>query len=242
MPANRFEYGKLFEPVSGGKLIERKARRTLSFCLHKLGLAEIPLPVPVDRWIETAFGIRFGIVDLSHLGPRVLGASFLRDREILIAQSALQNEGRFRFTCAHELGHFILHEHVRDMFSDDEEPEVVFDDELEREADRFAASFLMPMNFFEREVLLIAKEIGADPGWCLTELMLPTEQSLRLWTNVFVPALSHRFAVSKTATLIRAHSLQLIGPDRRTLIPTRFLYDLIPKPAVATADAPASKR
>lgn len=230
MTARRFEYGKLFEPVSGGKLIERKARRTLSYCVHKLGLAEIPLPVPVDCWIETAFGIRFGITDLSHLGPRVLGASFLRDREILIAESALLNDGRYRFTCAHELAHFVLHEHVRDVFSDDEEPEIVFDDEIEREADRFAAAFLMPVNLFEREVLVIAKGIGSDPHWCLTELMTPSDQSLKLWQNIFVPALSRRFAVSKTATLIRAHGLELIGADPRTLIPTRLFYDLLPKP------------
>ncbi|MFN0135699.1 MAG: ImmA/IrrE family metallo-endopeptidase [Phycisphaerae bacterium] len=230
MPAKRYEYGKLFEPTSGGKLIERKARRTLSYCLHKLGLSEIPLPVPVDRWIETAFDIRFGITDLSHLGPRVLGASFLREREMLIAEHALSNEGRYRFTCAHELAHFVLHEHVRDQFTDDREPEIVFDDEIEREADRFAAAFLMPVNFFEHEVVLIAKEIGADPHGCLTELMMPSEQSMRLWQNIFVPALSRRFAVSKTATLIRAHSLQLIGPDPRTLLPMRHFYDLLPKP------------
>lgn len=231
MASKRYEYGKLFEPASGGKLIERKARRALSYCVHKLGLAEIPLPVPVDRWIEAAFDIRFGITDLSHIGPRVLGASFLRDREILIAESALLNNGRYRFTCAHELAHFVLHEHVRDQFRDDEEPEIVFDDEIEREADRFAAAFLMPVNLFEREVLLIARGIGADPHWCLTELMTPSDQSLKLWREIFVPALSRRFAVSKTATLIRAHSLELIGADPRRLIPARFFYDLLPKPA-----------
>lgn len=230
MPARRYEYGKLFEPASGGKLIERKARRTLSYCLHKLGLAEAPMPIPVDRWIETAFAIRFGIADLSHIGPRVLGASFLREREILIAEAALSNEGRYRFTCAHELAHFVLHEHVRDQFSDDDDPEIVFDDAIEREADRFAAAFLMPVNLFEREVVLIAQGIGAEPHWCLTELMMPTEQSMRLWRNIFVPALSRCFGVSKTAALIRALSLQLIGDDPRTLIPTRLFYDLLPKP------------
>lgn len=228
----RYEYGKLFEPASGGKLIERKARRALSYCLHKLSLSEIPLPIPVDRWIETAFNIRFGIGDLSHIGPRALGASFLRHREIVIAESALLNEGRFRFTCAHELAHFVLHERIRDLFSDNEEPEIVLDDDIEREADRFAAAFLMPVNLFEREVVLTAQDIGADPHWCLTELMTPSDESTKLWQTIFVPAISRRFAVSKTATLIRAHSLQLIGPNPRTLIPSRIFYDMLPKPVV----------
>ncbi|MFO0838373.1 MAG: ImmA/IrrE family metallo-endopeptidase [Phycisphaerae bacterium] len=238
MAARRYEYGKLFEPASGGKLIERKARRSLSYCIHKLGFSEVPLPIPVDRWIETAFGIRFGIADLSHIGRRVLGASFLRDREILISENALSNEGRYRFTCAHELAHFVLHEHVRDQFCDEEEPEIVFDDEIEREADRFAAAFLMPVNLFEREVVLIARDIGADPHWCLTELMLASDESIKLWQNIFVPALSRRFGVSKTAALIRAHGLQLIGDDPRTLIPTRLFYDLLPKPVSTVAPRP----
>ena len=164
MAGRQYEYGKLFQPSSGGMLIERKARRSLSHCLHKLGLSEVPLPVPVDRWIETAFDIRFGIADLSHIGPRVLGASFLRDREILVSEQALLNEGRYRFTCAHELAHFVLHMHVRDRF------------------------------------------------------------------------------VSKTATLIRAHSLQLIGAEPRTLIPSRLFYDLMPKPAPSVATPPAGGR
>lgn len=242
MAGRRYEYGKLFEPASGGKLIERKARRALAYCVHKLGLDEVPLPVPVDRWIESAFNIRFGIADLSHIGPRVLGASYLRDREILISENALFNEGRYRFTCAHELAHFLLHEHIRDQFSDYEEPEIVFDDELEREADRFAAAFLMPVNLFEQEVIAIARGVGAEPGECLSELMMPTTGSLKLWKIIFMPALSRRFAVSKTATLIRAHSLQLIGDDPRTLIPTRHFYDLIPKtmpPVVAPENGSA---
>ncbi len=230
MAGRRYEYGKLFEPASGGKLIERKARRSLAYCVRKLGLRETPLPIPVDRWIETAFNIRFGIADLSHIGPRVLGAAYLRDREILISENALFNEGRYRFTCAHELAHFVLHEHIRDQFNDYDEPEIIFDDELEREADRFAAAFLMPVNLFEREVVAIAQGVGADPQECLTELMMPTNGSFKLWQNIFVPAISRRFAVSKTAALIRAHSLQLIGNDPRTLIPTRHFHDLIPKP------------
>lgn len=238
MSARRYEYGKLFQPASGGKLIERKARRALSFCMHKLGLTGIPLPVPVDRWIEAAYGIRFGISDLSHIGPRVLGASFLRDREILISERALLHEGRYRFTCAHELAHFVLHMHVRDRFCDDDEPEIVFDDEIERQADRFAAAFLLPVNLFEHEVVRIAQGIGADPRECLIELLMPSDGSFRLWQNIFVPALSRTFGVSKMAVLIRAHSLQLNGPDARTLIPSRHFYDLIPRSLTAAAPDP----
>ncbi|MBK8915387.1 MAG: hypothetical protein IPM64_12450 [Phycisphaerales bacterium] len=126
--------------------------------------------------------------------------------------------------------------------SDDDEPEIVFDDEIERQADRFAAAFLLPANLFEREVILIARGIGADPHWCLTELMMASDQSLKMWQNIFVPALSHSFGVSKTATLIRAHSLQLAGGGRRTLIPSRLFYDLMPKPTPSVATPPSGGR
>lgn len=243
MASRAYEYGKLFEPQTGLKLVERKARRALSYCLHKLRIDEIPLPIPIDQWIETAFGIRFGVADLSHLGPRVLGASFLRDREILVSDAALANEGRFHFTCAHELAHFVLHEKVRDQFEDYDEPETVLDDKLEREADRFAAAFLMPVNLLEREIVLFAKELGAEPRWCLTELMTPTDQSESLWKNVFVPALMRRFGVSKTAALIRCYGLRLKGPDQRTLLPMRFFYEMLPTPpAVVQATTPARKQ
>jgi len=230
MPRRAYEYGKVFEPQNGLKLVERKARRALSYCVHRLRLPDIPLPIPVDQWIETAFGLQFGVADLSYLGPRVLGASFLRDGEILVSDRSLANEGRFRFTCAHELAHHVLHAKVRDHFEDYDEPETVMDDELEREADRFAAAFLMPVHLLEQVIVMIAKDLSAEPGAYLTVLMTPAGQSESLWKDLVVPALMRRFGVSKTAVLIRCHGLRLKGPDQRTLLPTRFFYDLLPIP------------
>ncbi len=76
------------------------------------------MPIPAESWIEGPLGIRFGIEDLSQLGADVLGAAFLQNREMLISEALLAHEARFRFTCAHELGHFVLHGKLAVAFRD----------------------------------------------------------------------------------------------------------------------------
>jgi Zn-dependent peptidase ImmA (M78 family)/DNA-binding XRE family transcriptional regulator len=56
---------------------------------------------------------------------------------------------RWRFDLAHELGHFILHQYVTDKDLND--PEMF--DRIEREADLFAGSFLMPEESFRNSIV-----------------------------------------------------------------------------------------
>ena len=228
-----YEYGKLFEPANGLRLVEREAQRCLRYCRHRLGLDDVPVPIPVEDWIESALGIRFGVADLSHLGPNVLGATYIRDREILVSETVLSNEGRFRFTCAHELGHFRLHAKLRQAFREDAEPGSHDTDRIERQADRFAAAFLMPVPAFEREVVSICAAFDPKPGLVLSELMMPTAQSDALWKDFVLPALCRRFRVSQTAAAIRCYGLRLSGKDPRSLMPMRFFYEFLPTPAAA---------
>lgn len=231
-----FQYGKLFEPSSGLRIVERKARRCLAFCRHKLGLEKTPLPVPIEDWIERALDIRFGIEDLSHLGPKVLGAAFIEGREILISDKALGNEGRFRFTCAHELGHFVLHAKLAGVFQETVEPGFASSQRVERAADRFAAAFLMPIPQWERELVRIADEAKLDPQWCLSELMMPTQKSETLWASVVIPEVCRRFGVSRIAALIRARGLRLATDPQRPLLPARFYYAWASPTAIAGFD------
>lgn len=217
-----FEYGKLFEPSNGLRIVERKARRCLSYCRHKLGVRHVPLPVPIEEWIETALDIRFGVEDLSHLGPDVLGAAFIRGREILVSDRVSQHDGRCRFTCAHELGHFILHAKMREVFQDRQEPGLDMSRRVERHADRFAAAVLMPIPLFERELVRTLEAAQVEPSSGLSELMTPTSESERLWFALVVPELCRRFAVSRIAAAIRCRGLRLISDNRRALMPIRF--------------------
>lgn len=61
-----------------------------------------------------------------------------------------QSNARIRFDIAHELGHLIMHS---DIYSEDDIQKSVIKDKLEREADRFAAAFLLPQKTFSRDVI-----------------------------------------------------------------------------------------
>jgi len=152
---------KYFEPRRGRRQIDQRAWNCLERCRKKLGLETIPLPVPVEDWIEGPLGIQFGFSDLSHLGDDVLGAAFVTEREIQIDERVLEHEGRFRFTCAHELGHLMLHKNVRSVFQESLGLGL-FDsnDRYERQADRFAAAFLMPVPLLEQELMALCDEAG----------------------------------------------------------------------------------
>lgn len=228
--------GKMFEPQNGNVRAERRAWQCLEFCRRKLNLAELPLPVPVDLWIETALDIRFGVADLSHLGKDVLGAAFIREHEILINEAVFSNEGRFRFTCAHEIGHFMLHANVAAVFRDGALPNEETTDRLERQADRFAAAFLMPLDILEQELIRVCRESGLDAQHCLSEMMMPTSESFWLWNEVMLPAMMKRFGVSKTAAVLRCGTLRLATQPDRSFLPGRIRDQLLsPTPKAASS-------
>jgi Zn-dependent peptidase ImmA (M78 family) len=221
--------GNLFHPQPGNIRAERSAEKCLEHCRAKLGLSEIPLPVPVDVWIETVFGITFGITDLSHLGPDVLGAAYVKEHEIAISVEAAKHEGRYRFTCAHELAHFVLHTHIACAFTDGELPRLGFSVRLDRQADKFAAAFLMPLPLFERELVRFSNSESMDAEYCLAELMMPSVESLWLWEKFYVPFLSERFGISKTALVYRCRDLRYETEDGRSLMPARIQNAILGK-------------
>lgn len=209
---------RFFEPRRGRRWIEYRAWALLERCRCQLNLAALPLPIPVDDWIESPLDIRFGIADLSHLGPDVLGASYLTEREILIDQSLLGNEGRYRFTCAHELGHFVLHAKDASKLADTL-PLSNAGPLRERHADRFAAAFLMPLPLVENEFLRIAQARSMQPAQLAIQLMRSDENAERLWRRTMIPALAERFGLSWSATVLRCQDVQPRVPDPQPLLP-----------------------
>lgn len=199
---------QVFEPIRGHRVIEAQAWACLERCQRKLGLDDIPLPVPIDEWIEGPLGIRFGITDLSYLGKDVLGGAFVQEREILIDQRVLEHEGRFRFTCAHELGHLTLHRRVSGIFHETEAMGPGSAHRIEREADRFAAAFLMPLPLLERELLRLLDEAGLNRTKCIARMMYATPESEWLWRRRLLPALIERFGVSLSAAVFRCREIQ----------------------------------
>ncbi len=121
------------------------------------------LPVPVDDILECHLELDFGFTDLvaSLKVPDVLGALWIEERRVRIDQSLdpAENpakEGRYRYTVAHEGGHWILHRHYfltraaqRVLFDAETEPSIVCrssqkKEPIEWQADTFASFLLMP--------------------------------------------------------------------------------------------------
>lgn len=220
--------GQVLEPCRGRRVIDARAWACLERCRRKLQLEEFPLPVPIEEWIERPLGIRFGFGDLSHLGPEVLGAAFVKDREILIDQRVLDHEGRYRFTCAHELGHIVLHRKVRGIFHENNRVGS-FDspDRHERQADRFAAAFLMPVPLLERELIRIFKARNLRPGRAVTQMMSTSDEAEWLWRRVVLPEIVRRFGVSRTAAVHRFNDVQPIMKNPRPLLARTFVKKLL---------------
>jgi hypothetical protein len=146
--------------------IEAAAMQLLGRYGQKFGEITAP-PVPIDEIIECHLDLTFDFDDLvTQFGSSdVLGASWLDDKRVVIDQSLdpdtyPNKEGRYRFTVAHEIGHWILHapkilaeKAQPSLFGDtNDDPSIVCRSSQSKEpaewqADCFAGHLLMPTEF-----------------------------------------------------------------------------------------------
>ncbi|ABK45109.1 protein of unknown function DUF955 [Magnetococcus marinus MC-1] len=132
--------------------IEAAANELLMSYHYKFGMEEAP-PVPVEEILESLLGLALEFDDLDALLNKkgVLGATWVNERRVVINEMLDPTEdpsveGRYRFTLAHELGHWQLHRHL----SFDEDGQTILcrskskKDPMEWQADCFAGYLLMP--------------------------------------------------------------------------------------------------
>jgi Zn-dependent peptidase ImmA (M78 family) len=152
------------------------------------------LGVPVDAIARTAgLDVRYAPTT-----DEVSGALIRNGKTAVIAVNSAQHENRQRFTIAHEIGHFILHKRAQRHFDEDFRidyrnalsSEATRQDEIE--ANRFAATLLMPESFLRRDL----SRIEADD--CDTDYVIQT--------------LSVRYKVSRRAMELRLLNLGFIPP------------------------------
>lgn len=115
-------------------------------------------PIPVEAIIERFLGIHLEYDDLERIlgSSGVLGATWVNEKKMKIHSAVADGlEGRHAFTCAHEVGHWILHKELLDIHSPylrtkaPQEPTIICrkrDAKMrgEWQADYFAACLLMP--------------------------------------------------------------------------------------------------
>lgn len=112
-------------------------------------------PIPVEDIIERALGLRLLYEDLEKVfgSNDVLGATYVESGVICINERLFEHssEGRLVFTCAHEVGHWVLHRRYVDVEeTNNSKGEAIVSSlknakaPIEWQADYFAACLLMP--------------------------------------------------------------------------------------------------
>ncbi|MEQ9112468.1 MAG: ImmA/IrrE family metallo-endopeptidase [Rhodospirillaceae bacterium] len=114
-------------------------------------------PVPVERIAKRLEAqVRF-----SPLDDELSGMVYVKDGTPIIGVNALHHPNRQRFTIAHEVGHLLLHraEITKEIHVDKDFPMLMRDavsstgvNEMEVEANLFAAEILMPADFLVRSL------------------------------------------------------------------------------------------
>lgn len=211
--------------------IELAADQVTRRCLAALDLAEIPLPVPIEEWIEHPLGFQLSIVAAEEMEQGVLGLARPTEGEIELCDTLAEHEGRYRFTCAHELGHLILHADCAAAFRDGALPSLSGADDIEREADRFAAAMLMPVATLAEAIERIRREQGLNPA-VVPMLRGDDTLSVWLWRRCFLPALCDRYGVSRAAMTYRLREVRLPG-QKRLLRPSLAPLLVAPEMAIA---------
>lgn len=128
--------------------------------LKKEGAMRAPINL---RLLTEQFEI---VVDESDPGTDELSGVLSRDLQTRILINKNHSEERKRFTLAHELGHFFLHE-GKELFVDSSKVGFLFrstrdsdvsDARVEQEANVFAAALLMPVPLVEKMMKDLIKE------------------------------------------------------------------------------------
>jgi Zn-dependent peptidase ImmA (M78 family) len=150
--------------------IEKDAQALVAEYAHARSVT-IEAPVPIDDIIEKhlKIGIEFDdthrLFDVPRSGvgfdPDILGAIFFELKRIVIDESldpheSPAKEGRYRYTAAHEVGHWRLHRHLfgkdpaqTSLLDGDAPPSVICrssqaKERIELQADLYASCVLMP--------------------------------------------------------------------------------------------------
>lgn len=168
----------------------RKIQEKVKEILEKNKISDVP--VPVER-IAKSCGAR---VSHDFLEGDLSGFLYIAHNQAVIGVNTHHSHTRQRFTIAHELGHYLLH-NQQEQIHIDHEFRARFrrnnlssegTDSKEREANLFAASLLMPEEFLEKDL----------------------EDEIDLFDDEFLYNLARRYGVSTQALVNRLKGLGYI--------------------------------
>lgn len=203
--------------------IERHTMEILYEYGNKVRRSIVP-PIPVERIAEKLIGYNVELcTDELYDNPTLLGGIYFNEKVIRINGAIENQEGRYNFTIAHEIGHFKLHKHwlegqrnQQTLFSKKDIPEILCREgeakknRGEHQADMFASLLLMPEHFVKDAFHSLFKENVRFPKEKESSfLMIPPEMKARKIAEQVIHAGNFR-NVSKTAMVNRLIGMELI--------------------------------
>lgn len=225
----------LYAPYRTKKRIELEAQLLLESFAKSRDPIDEP-PIPIEQILEFHLGLGLSICNLREaLGfEDAVGALCVENREVMVDERLdperyPEFEGRFRFTLAHEVGHWQLHRHIYYHLRANEEAPIASrlcdaHRRIERQADYFAACLLMPRLFVFRwwrsvwgsRVISLDQLQARRQEFIDDEIVrrrfvpaTPAEEDNMIFDRMSLPIAEH-FRVSPMAMRIRLEELQLL--------------------------------
>ena len=148
-------------------LIEEAADQLLD--QYRVFAGTFDLPVPVESIAEHFLKYDLEITDEGLFAdPEFLGGISFETNTIFVNASIEDHEGRYTFTIAHEIGHHVLHKELYDELISDRSQILCREEKkkplIEQQADRFAASLMMPRRMVLAEVEKYGKSMPRKLG------------------------------------------------------------------------------
>lgn len=130
------------------EMIEEQAQQDLLVFSKKIG-KELTFPIYPDEVIEALWGIKVEYVDKlpCEFDEDTLACYLPKKKAVLVSVDNKGVEGRVSFTLAHEVGHISLHGFLYESGLSNKK-----DIDLERQADTYASSLLMPKEHLMKKI------------------------------------------------------------------------------------------
>lgn len=156
-------------------------------------------------------------------GNKYLGYFDVLKSHICLDQILIKNSGQYRFTLAHELGHFYLHQKINLTALVDGKPEILDTandiisgaggrrrtrEWIEWQANRFAAALLVPEPTARKSLISIQTQEGVTRR--MGTLWLDKQKANRRIYRQSVQRMTKTFSVSKTVIKYRLDELGIV--------------------------------
>ena len=199
---------------------------------YKQKRGQLTLPIPIEDIIENHLKLSLEIENLrDELGcSDILGGIYFSEPRIVIDSSLIEEDGRYRFTAAHEAAHWELHRELFvsnpnqiDLFSANSSPNIVCRDSNSQTREEFQANYTAACILMPRDLLAQAvREYYGKEAYLFKRGTRFSQYNDCL--NHVARNFNVDFGVSIQAMVIRLEQTQLVRDTTADLIDKSNLY------------------